>query len=159
MKKLLKIIDQNCKLSNEQVAVMSGTTEEEVAKSLATLEADGTIRGYKAIIDWDNTDVEYVSAIIELKVIPKRDRGFDEVAAKVCDFPEVKSMYLMSGGYDLFLNITGKTFKEIAFFVAKKLAPIDAVQSTATHFVLKRYKDEGFSFMDEKIDERGITSP
>ena len=113
------------------------------------------ILGYKTIIDWDKTDREYVSALIEVKITPQRDRGFDRVAEQIYSYPEVQSLYLMSGGFDLAVLIEGKTMKEVAFFVAQKLAPIDGVLSTATHFVLRKYKDKGVIYGAEICDERG----
>ena len=119
------------------------------------MEKEGLIRGYKAVIDWDQLDNTYVSAIIELKVTPKAGFGFEDVAAKVMKYPEVESVYLMSGGYDLCLVIEGKTMKEVAYFVAQKLAPIESVLSTATHFVLRKYKDKGVIYGAPEVDERG----
>ena len=113
------------------------------------------ILGYTALVDWDKTDLEYVSALIELKVVPQRDRGFDKVAEKISNYPEVKSVYLMSGGFDLALIIEGKTMKEVAFFVARKLAALEDVTSTATHFVLRKFKDKGVVFGQVPKDERG----
>lgn len=158
MERLLKVLNENCRLTVKDMAVMLGKTEEEIAAAVAEYEKSGVIKGYKAIIDWENTDREYVSAIIELKVTPKRDRGFDEIATRIGSFPEVKNIYLMSGGYDLILTLEGKTFQDIALFVAKKLAPLDTVQSTATHFVLKRYKEEGIAFYEDNEDERRIAA-
>ena len=113
------------------------------------------IVGYKTLVDWDKTDRECVSAIIEIKITPQRDRGFDHVAEKIYNYPEVQSLYLMSGGYDLCVQIEGKTMKEVAYFVAQKLATIDEVVATATHFVLRKYKDKGVVYGPQEIDERG----
>ena len=156
MDKLLMLLDQNARLSNEQLAVMLDNTPEEIAAAIEKYEKDGVIRGYKAIVDWDKIDREYVTAYIEVKVTPKRDQGFDEIAEKIMEFPEVESVTLMSGGYDLSAVISGKSFKDIALFVAKKLSVMDSVLSTATHFALRRYKDGGISFVDKEVDERGI---
>lgn len=156
MDKLLMLLDQNARLSNEQLAVMLDKTPEEIAAAIEKYEKDGVIRGYKAIVDWDKIDREYVTAYIEVKVTPKRDQGFDEIAEKIMEFPEVESVTLMSGGYDLSAVISGKSFKDIALFVAKKLSVMDSVLSTATHFALRRYKDGGISFVDKEVDERGI---
>ncbi|MBQ7411969.1 MAG: Lrp/AsnC family transcriptional regulator, partial [Clostridia bacterium] len=111
--------------------------------------------GYHTLGDWDKTDRESVSALIEVKVMPQRDRGFDKIAEKIYNHPEVKSLYLMSGGFDFTVIIEGKTMKEVAYFVAQKLAPIEFVTSTATHFVLKKYKDKGVVYKIPEIDERG----
>lgn len=154
MDKLLKLLDSNARLTTEQLAVMLGRTEQEVADQMAELERSGAIRAYKALIDWDRTDREYVTAIIELRVTPKRDTGFDSIAQAIMRLEEVESVYLMSGGYDLSVVVTGRTFQEVAMFVAKRLSSMDAVLSTATHFVLRRYKDRGVMFLDEPKDER-----
>ena len=158
MERILKLLDQNARFTNKEIAVMLGKTEEEVAAAVADFEKKGIIKGYKAVIDWEKSEYEYVSALIEIKVIPQRDRGFEEIAARIVSFPEVESMYLMSGAFDFALTITGKTFQEVAMFVARKLAPIESVQSTATHFILKRYKDDGVTFSEEIEDERGNAS-
>ncbi len=158
MDKLLRILDTNARLSNEQLAVMLGATAEDIAAAIAQYEADGVIRGYKALIDWDRAGREYVTALIELRVTPKRDLGFEEIAKKVMLFDEVESVFLMSGGYDLAVLVSGKNFKDIALFVAHRLAPMDSVLSTTTHFVLRRYKDSGCVFADAERDERGNVS-
>lgn len=158
MDKLLRILDTNARLSNEQLAVMLGAKAEDIAAAIAQYEADGVIRGYKALIDWDRACTDHVTALIELRVTPKRDLGFEEIAKKIMLFDEVESVYLMSGGYDLAVLISGKNFKDIALFVAHRLAPMDSVLSTATHFVLRRYKDSGIMFCDTDHDERGNVS-
>ena len=118
-------------------------------------EKDGTILGYKAIIDWEKTDRESVSAMIEVKLTPQRNSGFDRIAEKIYNYPEVQSVQLMAGGYDLSVLIEGKTMKEVALFVSQKLATIDGVVGTATHFVLHKYKDKGVLYDSAEIDERG----
>ncbi len=154
MEKILQLLENDGRLTTEQLAVLCHATSEEIKAKVKALEADGTILGYKALIDWDKTDREYVSALIELKVAPQRDRGFDRIAEKIYNYPEVKSLYLMSGGFDLMLIIEGKTMKEVAYFVAYKLATIEDVISTATHFVLKKYKDKGVIYKAPEKDER-----
>ena len=154
MDKLLKLLDTNARMSNAELAVVLGSTEEAVAARIAELERSGVIRSYKAVIDWERTDRPYVTALIELRVTPKRDLGFEGIAEQVMQFDEVESVYLMSGGYDLAVIVTGHTFKEVAMFVAKRLSTLDSVVSTATHFVLRRYKDDGVLFLGEKKDER-----
>lgn len=156
MDKILKALEDNAKLTPEQLAVMFNKEQGDIKELIKKYEADGVILGYKAMIDWDKTDREYVTALIEVKMTPQRDRGFDRVAEKIYNYPEVQSLYLMSGGYDLCLVIEGKTMKEVAFFVAQKLAPIEYVISTATHFVLRKYKDKGVIYGAEEVDERGI---
>ena len=156
--KLLRLIDDNAKLTNEQLAVMLGEAAQDVAQTIAGYEKQGVIRGYKALIDWDQTDRNLVSARIEIKVIPKGTMGFEEIAYTISQFREVETCYLMSGGYDLALTISGKTFKDIALFVAHRLAPLEPVQSTSTHFVLKKYKQRGQMMVDDFKDEREVTS-
>ncbi len=154
MDKLLKLLDTNARMSNAELAVVLGSTEEAVAARIAELERSGVIRSYKAVIDWDRTDRQYVTALIELRVTPKRDRGFEEIAEQIMRFDEVESVYLMSGGYDLAVTVSGRTFKDVAMFVAKRLSTLESVLSTATHFVLRRYKDDGVLFLGEEKDER-----
>ena len=155
MDKILKLIESNALLTSEELAVICGCTEEEVKARIAEYENNGTIVGYKALIDWDKTDREYVSATIELKVSPQRDKGFDHIAEKICLYPEVQSVQLMSGSYDLQVLIEGKTLREVSNFVFNKLAPMDGVISTATHFVLRKYKDKGVIYGANKEDLRG----
>ena len=152
MDKLLKLLDTNARLTNAQLAVMLDRPEAEVAAQIAALERSGVIRAYKALIDWDRTEREDV---IELKVTPKRDLGFEAVAETIMRFEEVESVYLMSGGYDLSVFVNGRTFRDVAMFVAKRLSTLDSVLSTATHFVLRRYKDNGVMFLGDEKDERG----
>ena len=156
MDKILKALEDNATLTPEQLAVMFDKEQGEIRDLIRKYESDGVILGYKAMIDWDKTDREYVTALIEVKMTPQRDRGFDRVAEKIYNYPEVQSLYLMSGGYDLCLVIEGKTMKEVAYFVAQKLAPIEYVISTATHFVLRKYKDKGVIYGAEQVDERGV---
>ena len=156
MDKILKALEDNATLTPEQLAVMFNKEQGDIKELIKQYEADGIILGYKAMIDWDKTDREYVTALIEVKMTPQRDRGFDRVAEKIYNYPEVQSLYLMSGGYDLCLVIEGKTMKEVAYFVAQKLAPIEYVISTATHFVLRKYKDKGVIYGAEQVDERGF---
>ncbi|MBQ7037814.1 MAG: Lrp/AsnC family transcriptional regulator [Clostridia bacterium] len=155
MDKLLKLLDSNARLTDEQIATMLDISEAEVRAQIAKLEKDGAIRAYKAVVDWDKTDRECVTAIIELKVTPRRDVGFEGIAEQIMAFEEVESVYLMSGGYDLSVRVTGRSFQEIAAFVAKRLAPLDSVISTATHFVLRRYKESNVMFLGDNQDERG----
>ena len=153
--KLLKLLSKNARYTVEELAVMTGCNEEEIKNDLAELEKEGMIRGYKTVIDWERLDSAYVSAIIELKVTPKAGLGFEEVARRVMKYPEVESVYLMSGGYDLSVVVKGKTFQEVALFVAKELSTIDSVLSTSTHFVLRRYKELDVELFGEDGDDRG----
>ena len=155
MNELLKIMEDNCRLSDAQLAMMLSKDEGDIRTMIEKYEEEKVILGYKAIIDWDKTDRESVTALIEVKITPQRDRGFDRVAEKIYNYPEVESLYLMSGGFDLAVLIEGKTMKEVAYFVAMKLAPIEDVISTATHFVLRKYKDKGVIYGAETVDERG----
>lgn len=152
---ILKLLENDARLSAEQLSVMLGTDRADIEKEISDYEKNGTILGYKAIVDWEKTDHESVSAMIEVKLTPQRDRGFDRVAEKIYNYPEVKSVYLMSGGYDLAVLIEGRTMKEVALFVSQKLSTIDSVNSTATHFVLHKYKDKGVLYNSSEIDERG----
>ncbi|HJB26388.1 MAG TPA: Lrp/AsnC family transcriptional regulator [Firmicutes bacterium] len=158
MKRLLQLLERDAHLTTKQLAVMLDRTEQEVTEEIAQFEKDGIIKGYKAVVDWEQADHHYVEALIELKVTPKADRGFEEIAAKIAEFSEVKSVFLMSGGFDLAVNVVGKTFQDVAMFVAYKLAVVDSVLSTATHFILKRYKYDNISFAAEEKDERRFPS-
>ncbi len=154
MEKILEILEDNARLSPDQIATMLGRDPLEVQTRIEEFEKTGIIAGYHTLIDWDKTDKEYVSALIEVKITPQRDMGFDKVAEKIYRYPEVKSLFLMSGGFDLAVFIEGKTMKDVALFVAQKLAPIEFVNSTATHFVLKKYKDNGRVYGPPAVDER-----
>ena len=156
MDKLLNILSENARLTNAQLATMLDTTEEEVAKKIAKLEREGVICGYPAVIDWDKVSTtEKVIAFIELKVTPRADSGFEEIAAEIMAMDEVEAVYLMSGSFDLTVYVTGKTFQEVAMFVAKRLSPMESVVSTSTNFVLKKYKDRG-TCMNVPTDERSF---
>ena len=152
---ILKLLENDARLTPAQLAVMLGVSEEEILAQLKEYEANGTILGYKTVVDWEKTEQESVTAMIDVKLTPQPDRGFDRVAEKIYNYPEVKSVYLMSGSYDLSVLIEGRTMKEVALFVSQKLAPIEAVISTATHFVLHKYKDKGVLYEAPEIDERG----
>lgn len=153
---ILKLLENEARLTPEQISVMLDAPLEDIKNCIAELESNGTILGYKAVVDWEKTDCESVTAMIEVKLTPQRGKGYDRVAEKIYNYPEVKSVYLMSGAYDLSVLIEGKTMKEVAFFVSQKLAPIDEVISTATHFVLHKYKDTGVLHDPTlDIDERG----
>lgn len=155
MDMLLKLLEDDASLTPEQLSTMLEKEEGDIKKMIRTYEENGVILGYKTLIDWDKTDREYVTALIEVKLVPQRDRGFDRIAEKLNNYPEVKSLYLMSGGYDLCVLIEGKTMKEVAYFVARKLSTIEHITGTATHFVLKKYKDKGVVYGITNEDERG----
>lgn len=152
---VLKLLVRNARYTFEEIGLMLDISTEEVEKIVAELEKDGVLKGYKAIVDWEKTDGAYVSAIIEINVVPKAGLGFEEVAEKIMKYPQVESVYLMSGVYDLNVVVKGKTLQEIAWFVAKELSTIDSVTSTTTHFVLRRYKEMDIELVDEKDDDRG----
>ena len=156
--KVLEMLENDARLTSEQIAVMLDKEKGDIKKLVEGYEKDGTIVGYKALIDWDKAGKETATAFIELKVTPQKDRGFEKVAERIYNYPEVQDMYLMSGSYDFLLLIEGKTMKEVALFVAEKLAPIDGVLSTTTHFVLRKYKDKGivFGHKQEKDEREGI---
>ena len=143
MKSILEFLEKDARLTAKEIAVMTQKDEGDIKKAISEYEKNGTILGYQALIDWDKTEREYVSAVIELKITPQRDRGFDKVAEKIYNYDEVQSLYLMSGAYDLHVVIEGRTMREVASFVAAKLAPLESILSTSTHFVLKKYKDKG----------------
>jgi len=152
---ILKLLEKDARTTPEQLAVMLNCSVEEVNQTICEFEQNGNILGYKTIVDWEKTDYEAVTAMIEVKLTPQRESGFDRVAEKIYNYPEVKSVYLMSGAYDLSVLIEGKTLKDVALFVSQKLATIEAVMSTATHFVLHKYKDKGVLYTPNEIDERG----
>ncbi|MBQ6825517.1 MAG: Lrp/AsnC family transcriptional regulator [Clostridia bacterium] len=152
---ILKLLSRNARSSAEEIATMLDITEAEVEAAIAELEKDGLLRGFKAIVDWDKLEDAYVSAIIELNVVPKAGLGFEEVAKKIMAYREVESVYLMSGVYDLNVVVKGKTLQDIAWFVAKELATIDSVTSTTTHFVMRRYKEMDVDLINGNEDDRG----
>ena len=156
MNKLLKLLEKDARLTTAQLSAMMGCTEQEVADQIKALEKDGTIRAYQAMIDWGRTDRAYVTAMIELKVTPKRDYGFEAIAEQIMRFEEVETVYLMSGGYDLSVVVSGRTFQEVAMCGANRLSTLDSVGPTATHFVLRRYKEKGVPFLFEPKDEREV---
>ncbi|MDN5276694.1 MAG: hypothetical protein PWR01_659 [Clostridiales bacterium] len=156
---ILEILNEDSRRTPEEIAVMLGTDVETVKQKIAELEKNKVIVKYNTIVNWDKTDREYVTALIEVKVTPQRDQGFDAIAERIYKFPEVKSVYLMSGDYDLAVMIEGRTMKEVAFFVAEKLSVLDSVLSTATHFVLKKYKVDGVILEDEEKDYRQVIVP
>ena len=155
MTDLLKILENDARLSPETIALMLDKEVGDIKKMIDEYEREGVILGYRTEIDWDKTDREYVSAMIELKITPQRDRGYDHVAQKIYNYPEVESLFLMSGSFDLAVFIKGKTMREVAFFVAEKLATIEDVISTYTHFVLRKYKDNNIVYGSVPVDERG----
>ena len=158
-KKILTAIDKNSKLTSKELALMLGSTEEEIEALIKDMEKDGIICGYPTLINWDQIENEKVTALIEVKVTPQRGQGFDRIAERIYKFEEVETVYLMSGGFDLTVIIEGKSMREIANFVASKLAPMETVVSTVTHFVLKKYKEHGMPLVHTKKDERMLITP
>ena len=157
MEEILNILDkEKGNVSRVKIAQMLGMEEKEVADKIEKMEKENVIVGYKTIVNWDKTDKDVVVALIELRITPQRGEGFDKVAERIYKYPQVKSLYLMSGAYDLAVTIEGKSMKEVALFVAQKLAPMDSIISTATHFVLKKYKEEGIVFEDDEKDTRQV---
>lgn len=157
MEEILNILDkEKGNVSRAKIAQMLGMEEKEVADKIEKMEKENVIVGYKTIVNWDKTDKDVVVALIELRITPQRGEGFDKVAERIYKYPQVKSLYLMSGAYDLAVTIEGKSMKEVALFVAQKLAPMDSIISTATHFVLKKYKEEGIVFEDGEKDTRQV---
>lgn len=157
MEEILNILDkEKGNVSRARIAQMLGMEEKEVADKIEKMEKENVIVGYKTIVNWDKTDKDVVVALIELRITPQRGEGFDKVAERIYKYPQVKSLYLMSGAYDLAVTIEGKSMKEVALFVAQKLAPMDSIISTATHFVLKKYKEEGIVFEDDEKDTRQV---
>ena len=155
MDKLLKILSENSKLTTRELSLMLGEPEAYIIAQIKEYERAGIIRGYRAVVNWDDVPDSGVVALIELKVAPQLQKGFDEFAERVLDYDEVESVYLMAGGYDLLLTVKGQTIQDVSSFVAKQLAAMDGILSTATHFMLKRYKENGVSLVDvDKKDGR-----
>ena len=156
---LLSVIEKNSRIDFSELAVLLGTSEEEVLKELTRLEKEGVICGYHTLINWEKTNIEKVTGLIEVKVTPQRGRGFDNIAERIYNYPEVRAVYLISGGYDLLVTLEEKSLREIANFVSDKLSTLDSVLSTATHFILKKYKDHGTIFDKKRADEREVITP
>ena len=154
MEEILEILEHNSKATADEIAVMLGLPVEEVKAAIKQYEADNVIVGYSTLVNWDKTQKEKVTALIEVKVTPQRGLGFDKIADRIYKYPEVTACYLMSGGFDLTVIIEGRTMKEVALFVSEKLAPLESVLSTSTHFVLKKFKDKGTIFEEKVVDRR-----
>lgn len=156
---ILSILEKNAKISVHDLAVLLGQEDAAVAAAICDMEAEHIICGYHTLINWDATENEKVTALIEVKVTPQRGMGFDRIAEHIYQYDEVHAVYLMSGAFDFTVIIEGKSMREVAQFVSDKLAPLEAVLSCATHFVLKKYKDHGTCLVQEKADERMMISP
>lgn len=157
--KILEILEKNARIDIHELSLLLGETEITVANEVAQMEKENVICGYHTLINWENTGNEKVEALIEVKVTPQRGMGYDRIAERIYQYNEVDSVYLMSGAFEFLVLLSGKTMREIAQFVAEKLAPIDSVTGTATHFVLKKYKDHGTVMEVGKEDERQLVSP
>ena len=154
MTKLLQLLEEDCTLTREQLAAMANMTVEEVEAAIKKYEEEKVILGYQAIVDWNTTDREAVTALIEVKVIPQREEGFDRIAERIYQYDEVEALYLMSGAFDFTVIISGRTLREVASFVSDRLAPLEGVTSTATHFILKKYKEKHLIFEKQAPGER-----
>ncbi len=157
--KILTMIEKNSRIGVKEISVMLGEDELAVANELKAMEEEGVICGYHTLIDWEKTSIEKVSALIEVRVTPQRGQGFDNIAERIYNYPEVNSVYLISGGYDLLVSLEGKSLKEVSGFVSQKLSALDTVLSTATHFILKKYKDHGTVLCKKYEDERELITP
>lgn len=156
---ILAIIEKNSRISVKELAVILGAEEIVVANELKAMEEEGIICGYHTMIDWEKTDIEKVTALIEVRITPQRGQGFDKLAERIYKYPEVNSVYLISGGYDLLVSLEGKSLKQVSSFVSDKLSTLDGVLSTATHFVLKKYKDHGTILGKKYEDTREMITP
>ena len=156
--KILAVIEKNSRINLKDLAILLGESEAAVANEIAEMEKEKIICGYHTLIDWDKTGEEKVTALIEVKVTPQRDMGFDKIAERIYQYSEVEAVYLMSGSFDFTIILEGKTMRQVALFVSEKLSPIESVLSTSTHFILKKYKDHGTIMQKEDKDERMLIS-
>ncbi len=156
---LLAIVEKNSRIDTKELAVLLGVQDIDIINELQKLQEDGIICGFHTLINWEKTDIEKVTALIEVKVTPQRGQGFDTIAERIYKYPEVRAVYLISGGFDLLVILEEKTLKEIANFVSDKLSTIDSVLSTATHFILKKYKDHGIMLSEKYEDKREVITP
>ena len=156
---LLAIIEKNSRIDLKELAVILGVREVDVVNELETMEKEGVICGYHTLVNWEKTSNEKVTALIEVRVTPQRGQGFDSVAERIYRYPEVRSVYLISGGFDLMVILEGKTLREVSSFVSDKLSTLDRVLSTSTHFILKKDKDHGTIFVQKTEDEREMITP
>ena len=157
MKEILEMLQADSTITPEKIAAKLGVDTDTVKAKIAEFEKCGIIAGYQAVINWDKFDTESAPTVfIELKIAPQAGKGFDRIAERICQFPQVKTVYLMSGGYDLFVSVQGESMKEVALFVAEKFATLEGVTSTATHFILRKYKEDGFMLNTETPDSRQV---
>lgn len=158
-KKILNYLEKNSRIDTKELAIILGEEESAVTEEIKKMEEEKVICGYHTMIDWDKTDTDYVTALIEVRVTPQRGQGFDSIAERIYKYPEVRAVYLISGGYDLMVILEGKSLKAVSQFVSDKLSTMDSVLSTATHFILKKYKDHGTIFDKKTKDERMLVTP
>ena len=156
---ILRMLENNSRIDLHDLAIMLGTDDSVVLQEIEKMENEGVICGYPTLINWDKTDTEKVTALIEVSVVPQRGQGFEKLAERICNYPEVKSIYLMSGAFDFVGFLEGKTLKEVSMFVSTKLSTLEAVSGTATHFVLKKYKDHGMILMEKDESNRMKVTP
>lgn len=156
---ILSIIEKNSRVDIKELAVILGMPEIDVANELKKMEEEGVICGYHTLIDWEKTSIDKVTALIEVRVTPQRGQGFDNIAERIYKYPEVRAVYLISGGYDLLVTLEGKSLQEVSTFVSDKLSTLESVLSTATHFILKKYKDHGTILTNKTTDERMKITP
>jgi DNA-binding Lrp family transcriptional regulator len=156
---ILRMLENNSRIDLHDLAIMLGTDESVVLEEIEKMENEGIICGYPTLINWDKTDTEKVTAFIEVRVTPQRGQGFEKLAERITNYPEVKSIYLMSGAFDFAIFLEGKTLKEVSMFVSTKLSTLEAVAGTATHFVLKKYKDHGMILIDKESANRMKVTP
>ena len=157
--KILTFIEKNSRIDLKELAIVLGVDEVTVANELEKMEEENIICGYHTLIDWDKTGIEKVTALIEVRVTPQRGMGFDKVAERIYNYPEVNSVYLISGSFDFMVTIEGKTLREVSQFVSEKLSPLESILSTKTNFILKKYKDHGTVMVEHKKDERELMTP
>ncbi len=156
---ILTFLEKNSKIDLKELAILLGSSEAVIANEVQKMEQEHIICGYHTLIDWDKTSVDKTTALIEVRVTPQRGQGFDSIAERIYNYPEVQSVYLISGAFDLLVILEGKTLKEVASFVSDKLSTLDTVLSTATHFILKKYKDDGIILAKKSKDERMLVTP
>lgn len=158
-KQILKYLEKNSRVDLGELAILLGTDEVTVANEISAMEKEKIICGYHTLIDWDRAGEEMVTALIEVRVTPQRNQGFDRIAERIYNYPEVNAVYLISGAYDLLVTLEGRTLKEVSQFVSEKLSPVEEVISTATHFILKKYKDHGTVLVKKTEPERMLVTP
>lgn len=156
---ILRILERNSRIAPRELAVLLGVEETDILNEMSTMESEGIICGYSTLIDWDKTSIDMVTALIEVRVTPQRGQGFDSIAERIYKYPEVRSVFLISGAYDLLVILDGKNLRDISAFVSDKLSTLEYVISTATHFILKKYKDHGIILTKKYTDEREKIMP